>query len=105
MRRCDNPFCTCCESAYVEGYLDGHTRALPLPKYEPIIRPLLPNPRQLACGCYGRCRCLKPLTKFELPPLELKVRQLACGCYGACKCHKRLPCGCYGTCKCSRSPW
>ena len=126
MGRCGKPFCTCCETAYVEGfcdgyktgftrghkagyvsgYLDGHTGMPPLPEYEPIIRPLLQEPitRRLSCGCLGTCVCY--LSKPSLPvfePKPLPSLRLACGCYGTCTCYldesrQQLSCGCIGRC-------
>ena len=113
MGRCGKPFCTCCETAYADGfcdgyktgfstgftrghkagyvggYLDGYTGTPPLPEYEPIIRPLLQEPvsRRLSCGCYGTCVCY--LSKPSLPTFEpkpLPSLRLACGCYGTCTC-------------------
>lgn len=110
MGRCGKPFCTCCETAYadgfcdgykngfsagytrghragyVHGYLDGATDTPPLPIYEPLIKSLLPDPLRLSCGCYGTCTCPRLLATIE-PPL-LTVR-LGCGCYGTCLGHHK----------------
>ncbi len=38
------------------------------------------GPSPLFCGCYGTCKCYKPLKLT-----------LACGCYGTCTCPIRSP--------------
>ena len=133
MTPCGKPFCTCCETAYVAGFVDGLSTGLvagydqghrdgyvagyldaeanipPLPGYQPtveVLRMLEDTPKRLDCGCYGNCVC-DLLHRQPLPTVRVSCyispQSLLPKSLDALL--GNLPCGCRSVCTCYLPKW